>query len=149
MANLHAAKMCDCQIFPIRLRSAFEHTGIPPKWRLVTRMLGLGLAGTEGPGRNRERGLGAPDATAAAPRLPCRQSGARTRPCARPATDRAHRAPIRRHCRARIGLSPGAKPDRAPPARMVASGAAESHRRTGHNLQLRLQTRKEDTLRFL
>src|SRR5277367_1662434 len=45
IANLHAGKMRDIHIFPLRPRPRFEHTSTPTKWRLVTRMLGLGLFG--------------------------------------------------------------------------------------------------------
>jgi hypothetical protein len=41
MANLHTGEG-DRDILPFRPRSVFEHTRASPKWRLVTRMLGLG-----------------------------------------------------------------------------------------------------------
>jgi hypothetical protein len=43
-------------IFPVRPRSVFEHTGTPHrKWRLATRMLGLGLHGIRTAARWLER----------------------------------------------------------------------------------------------
>jgi transposase len=61
-------------------------------------------AGTEGTGRDRERGLGTQDAVPAAPRVPRDQSCTRAGCAAQAGPDRADRTMLRRHYRERPGV---------------------------------------------
>ena len=106
-------------------------------------------ARTQGSGRNRERGLGAPDAALAASRLSRRPPGARTLPSSRTPIDRAHRTPIRRRVAQGLAFHEAQNPVARAPKKSGGERRGRKPRRTGHNLLLRLQTRKEDTLRFL
>ena len=64
----------------------------------------------EGARRDRERGVGAPDATIVAPRLSRREPRARKRRCPEARARRVHRATLRRDCHGRPRLSRKATP---------------------------------------